>query len=188
VVSYFINFGLFFIALGAYGVFEGIRMVHKTGLQYGPGQYLAIISGLILFTGVIYYIQEVRKARRRSSDSSGDKKPAIAKTEDAEQAAELPPGVAACFVLSFRLGKRTVRIGPAILAFVLFILYALLTQWIGYLLSTALFVLSAMLLFGERKWWKLRCRVFVGPELWANLFKVAHIPLDDEAEPLRGVH
>ncbi len=154
-ISCFINFGLFFLALGAYGVFEGIRMTQKTGLQYGPGQYLAIISGLILVTGAVYYIQEVRKAKKRSSGSSVDEPAGVSEAEEPEEEQELPPGVAACFVLSFRIGNRTVRIGPAILAFVLFILYALLTKWIGYFLSTTFFVLSTMLLFGERKWWKL---------------------------------
>jgi hypothetical protein len=177
-VSYFINFGLFFIALGAYGVFEGIRMVQKTGMQYGPGQYLAIISGLILVTGAIFYIQEVRKAKKRRPDSFGKDDSAVDKADEPEQEAELPPGVAACFSLSLRLGKRSIRIGPAILAFTLFILYALLTPWIGYLISTALFVLSTMLLFGERKWWKLALvAVLTGIIFWAVFVRVAHIPL-----------
>jgi len=177
VVSCFLNFGLFFIVLGAFGAFQGYTLYTAAGIAYGPGQYLMIISLLILLIGVVYYVQEVKKRKKCVSGSLSVQETA-AGTSGQEEAPALPQEGVRCFSLRVPIGKREIKIGPAILAFVLFILYAILTQWVGYLVSTVLFVVSAMLLFGERTWWKLVLFGLIGGgAFWAVFVKIAGIPL-----------
>ena len=177
-ISCFLNMGIFFIVLGALGVYEGFALRARTEIEYGPGQYLIIVSALILIVGIVYYFQTLKKTKKAAADPSAADNTAAAETEEEEKPQELPKGVAPCFTLKFRLGQREIKIGPAILAFVLFVLYAILTRWIGYLISTALFVVSAMLLFGERVWWRLALfGVISGVSFWAVFVRFASIPL-----------
>ncbi len=176
-ISCFLNVGLFFIVLGTFGAFEGYTLYAATGIAYGPGQYLLIISLLILAIGVAYYVQEFKRNKKRISASFAVDR-AAAEINGQEETKALPQGVVRCFSYRFPVGKREIKVGPAILAFILFILYAILTQWIGYLVSTVLFVVSAMLLFGERVWWKLALFGLIGGgAFWAVFVKLAGIPL-----------
>jgi hypothetical protein len=170
----FVNSGIFYVALGLFAIFQGLKIVFTTGLQYGPGQYLAIIGALILVVGLVHYVQNIRKARNGEAASSK-----LNKTEkEDEPVPDLPKGVAHCFEVKLNLGGRSIKIGPAVFAFALFILYTALTDWIGYVISTMIFLLSTMLLFGERIWWKIALTATAATVLfWAVFVKIARLSL-----------
>ena len=169
--SSFINFGLFFMALGGFGLYEGYRLIVRTRMAYGPGQYVAVIGGLILLVGIIYYVEEIRNAKKAAPQGTTD-------TEKEEAKEEYPKGVVPCFRCSFKIAGRELTIGPEFFAFALFILYGVFNTWLGYLTTTILFVLLGMLLFGERIWWKLAAFAgATGAIFWYVFIRLANIPL-----------
>ena len=167
----FLNFGLLYVLIGLYSVIDGFSMWRRTGIPYGPGQYMLIIGALLLVVGIFYYVKQLKQA-------GADQAVAVPKKEEEEEPVEYPAGVAPCFSLNFRLAGRDIRIGPAMLAFALFALYTILVRVIGYLASSIFFVAAAMLLFGERKWWRLALVSIVsGVAFWMAFIRVAGLPL-----------
>ena len=174
--SRLINTGLIYIILGSLGLAEGIRLILRTGIAYGPGQYLAVISGLIVLVGAYYYAQEIRNAKKIDPTSAIQDE--TIGEDDEEPADELPQGVARVFKINFHLAGREVTIGTMILSFVMFTLYGVFAKPIGYLASTILFVVACMLLFGERIWWKIALfSVITSSVFWYIFIQFAKIPL-----------
>ncbi|MCL2165902.1 MAG: hypothetical protein FWH49_01225 [Clostridiales bacterium] len=175
--SKYVNFGLFFIVLGIFGIAEGVRLIVRTGLAHGPGQYVAVLSVLLFLAGIYYYIEEMRNAGKNVQGLNSNDE-AQENTETANLPEEYPKSVVPCLRFVLHVFGRTVTIGPEVIAFFLLLLYGLVNKALGYLTTTALFILLSMFLFGERSWWKLiLVPILSGFFFWYVFISFARIPL-----------
>ncbi len=124
---------LVLLIVGAGSIAEGLRLTRVDNVQFdrlGPGGYNIGIGSILIILGIAYFL----KARKKDE---GDEKQAKQKAEEGRA--------------SDRTQQRSYTLMMVSIIAVM-ALYALLMNWIGYLLASAVFFVLINRVVGFRSW------------------------------------
>lgn len=127
--------GLLVVGLAAMGLFEGLKINQNESVlsePVGPGWYIISLSAMLLICGVFSMYSWFRESKR-----------ACKSLEEGVKGAE-------------RISLSHYA-GPAVIGTLALVAYTVMLPIVGYLVSTMLFFVFSLRIFGEKPW--LRCIV-----------------------------
>jgi uncharacterized membrane protein YcjF (UPF0283 family) len=134
---------LLLLAVGGMGIYESVRITHK----YQPKNWLAGPSGFMMIVGcllvAVFVFEVVVRCLRYPKGRTGEVQSAQAEASDATQTAEPQDSGASA---ELQVAESRIHLNNMYYSAGLLIVYTLLIRWLGFSISSCLYLLANMLL------------------------------------------